>query len=286
MNLFYESIDLHVGNGETTLFWHTPWLDGHKPKDIAPSIFKISKKKSFLVHKGLEQDFWTSNLSFVDGITVDHISEFTNLWTKIQEIHLTNEPDHITWRLSNNGAYSSSTAYLAQFDTTPNSFMIPDVWNNWEPPKCKTFAWLILQNKGWTSDRLLRRGWPNCGPCQLCKREPELAAHLIFKCRYSMRVWNGLKDWLGLADFDTSLWSNFDTLHAWWCAISGAHATRRKRLTSLLLLTASELWNKRNARVFRNVVSMPTLVICNIKSTAALWGLAGAKYLSALMPRE
>jgi hypothetical protein len=286
MNLFYDSIDLHIGNGKTASFWHTPWLEGRKPIDIAPSIFSISKKKNFTVHKGLEQDFWILNLSFEDGITVDHISEFTTAWTKIQHVLLNDEPDHITWRLSNTGSYSSSTAYLAQFDDTPNSYMMPAVWNNWAPPKCKTFAWLILQNKVWTSDRLMRRGWPNCGPCQLCKREPESAAHLIFKCRYSMRVWNGLKEWLGLADFDTSLWNNYNTLPEWWCAISGGNGRRRKGLTSLLLLTAWELWNERNARVFRNVASMPMVVTSNIKSSAALWGIAGAKYLSALMPRE
>jgi hypothetical protein len=209
------------------------------------------------VRIGLEQDFWILNLSFEDGIDVTHIMEFSNLWTKIQEIHLTDEPDSITWRLFATGTYSSSTAYIAQFTATPTSFMVPAVCVNWAPPKCKTFAWLILQNKVWTSDRLLRRGWPNCGPCQLCKREPESAARLIFKCRYSIRVWNGLRDWLGLVDFDTRLWSNFDNLHEWWCAISGAHDRRRKVLTSLLLLTAWELWNERNARVLKNVPPCP-----------------------------
>jgi hypothetical protein len=134
MSLFYDSIDLHIGNGKTASFWHTPWLEGRKPKDIAPSIFSISKKKNFTVHKGLEQDFWISNLSFEDGITVDHISEFTTAWTKIQHVLLNDESDHITWRLSNTGSYSSSMAYLAQFDDTPNSYMMPAVWNNWAPP--------------------------------------------------------------------------------------------------------------------------------------------------------
>jgi hypothetical protein len=55
-----------------------------------------------------------------------------------------------------------------------------------------------------------------------------------------------------------------------WCAISGAHTTHQKGLTSLLLLTAWELWNEKNTRVFQNVASMPTLLICNIKSSAAL----------------
>jgi hypothetical protein len=70
--LFYDSIDLHIENGKTASFWHTPWLEGRKPKDIAPSIFSISKKKNFTVHKGLEQDFWILNLSFEDGIMMRH----------------------------------------------------------------------------------------------------------------------------------------------------------------------------------------------------------------------
>jgi hypothetical protein len=119
----------------------------------------ISKKKNISVRKGLEQDFWISNLSFEDGIAVAQIMEFSNLWINFQEIQLTDEPDSITWRHTATGTYSSSTAYIAQFDATPISFMIPAVWANWAPPKCKTFAWLILQNKVWTSDRLLRRGW-------------------------------------------------------------------------------------------------------------------------------
>jgi hypothetical protein len=270
MSLFYNSINLSIGDGKTAKFWHAPWLDGLIPKDIAPSIFTISKKKNISVRKGLEQDFWILNLSFEDGIDVTHIMEFSNLWTKIQEIHLTDELDSITWILFATGTYSSSTAYIAQFTATPTSFMVSAVWANWAPPKCKTFAWLMLPNKVWTLDRLLRRGWPNCG--------------LIFKCRYSIRVWNGLRDWLGLVDFDTSLWSNFDNLHEWWCAISGAHGRRRKGLTSLILLTAWELWNERNARVLKNVASMPALIISSIKSSAALWGIGGAKYLSALMP--
>jgi hypothetical protein len=43
---------------------------------------------------------------------------------------------------------------------------------------------------------------------------------------------------------------------------------------------------QKNAIVFRNVASMPMMVLSIIKSSAGLWGIAGAKYLSALMPRE
>jgi hypothetical protein len=87
-------------------------------------------------------------------------------------------------------------------------------------------------------------------------------------------------------EFDTSLWGKFDNLHEWWCAIFEAHGRRRKGLTSLLLLTAWELWNERNARVFKNVASIPALIISSIKNSAALWGIAEAKYLSVLLMRE
>jgi hypothetical protein len=56
------------------------------------------------------------------------------------EIQLTDKPDFITWKLSANGTYSSTMAYLAQFDATLTSYMIPTVWANWTPPKCKFFC--------------------------------------------------------------------------------------------------------------------------------------------------
>jgi hypothetical protein len=99
-------------------------------------------------------------------------------------------------------------------------------------------------------------------------------------------VWNELKDWLGLTDFDTNIWADYDSLEEWWCHISGVDGRRRKGLSSLLLLTAWKIWNERNARVFWSVASMPTRVASIIKSNAILWGLVGAKILTALMSRE
>jgi hypothetical protein len=47
MDLFYASINLTIGNGKTVMFWHSPWHQGLKPKDVAPSIFNILKKNNF-----------------------------------------------------------------------------------------------------------------------------------------------------------------------------------------------------------------------------------------------
>jgi hypothetical protein len=117
------------------------------------------------------------------------VVEFVELWSLIIEVQLVEgSNDGITWKLTNSGEYTAASAYNAQFEGMINSYMMKTVWKTWAPSKCKLFAWLVLQNRVWTADRLQRRGWPNCGNCQLCKQEPETVAHMLFKCRYTLRI--------------------------------------------------------------------------------------------------
>lgn len=39
MDLFYKCTTIIVGDVMKTKFWHAPWLNGAKPKDIAPLNF-------------------------------------------------------------------------------------------------------------------------------------------------------------------------------------------------------------------------------------------------------
>ena len=56
--------------------------------------------------------------------------------------------------------------------------------------------------------------------------------------------------------------------------------------STLMMLVAWEIWNERNARVFRNTAAPTTVVITKIKDEASIWARAGAKYLCNIMPRE
>ena len=88
--------------------------------------------------------------------------------------------DKIVWNLTGSGEYSSSSsAYKAQFFGALRPNMNKVVWKVWAPPKVKLFAWLAIQNRLWTADRLEKRG---------CKQTMETAAHLFFQCRLSKRV--------------------------------------------------------------------------------------------------
>jgi hypothetical protein len=76
---------------------------------------------------------------------------------------------------------------------------------------------------------------------------------------------------------DTASWANHAIVKEWWMSFIYLSGVRRKSLVSLIMLVSWEVWNERNTRVFRNVATLPTLVVSKIRGEAALWSLAGAK---------
>ena len=135
--------------------------------------------------------------------------------------------DEITWNLNENGQYSSKSAYKAQFFGATLSPTSSSVWRIWAPPKVKFFAWLAVQNRLWTSDRLAKRGWPNCGNCPLCERVMETVDHPFVNCRYTIRLWGLIKDWFGLHHVDLHYLLS-QSFHSWWGSM-----TSRKGVASL-----------------------------------------------------
>jgi hypothetical protein len=282
MEIFYAATTITLGNGKKTPFWFAPWLEGRKPIDIASLIFAISKRKNWKVSQALCEDAWVTKIALESSFTMEHLSQFIDLWTLISNISLVLEQeDDIVWKLTPDGQYSAKSAYELQFMGATLSSMDKTVWKVWAPPKVKFFAWLANQNRIWTADRLTKRGWPNCGLCPLCKQCTETIDHLLVHCRYTTRLWGLIKVWMGLNDLQPAQWANLD-MAAWWSMMAGG----RKAMASLTLLVSWEVWNERNARVFRAKNAPPQVVFDNIKKEGRLWVIAGAKKLGEMMPRE
>ena len=47
--MFAACTHIQLGNGKKTDFWHTGWIQGRCPKDIAPLLFAKTKRKSGLL---------------------------------------------------------------------------------------------------------------------------------------------------------------------------------------------------------------------------------------------
>jgi hypothetical protein len=54
------------------------------------------------------------------------------------------------------------------------------------------------------------RGWDNCGLFPLCKQTKENKNHLFVYCRFSIRVWEILKNWLGIQGLNPRLWAGLN----------------------------------------------------------------------------
>jgi hypothetical protein len=77
-----------VGNGKRALFWEASWVNGWRPKDIAPLIFDLTKRKRCTVAKALEEFFWVTQINFQGGLSLDHLIQFAKLWEMVQHVHL------------------------------------------------------------------------------------------------------------------------------------------------------------------------------------------------------
>jgi hypothetical protein len=159
---------------------------------------------------------WISKIKMDVEFSIEHIRQYISLWTMLAEATVRDDlEDEITWNLTESGTYSSSSAYKAQFFGAILAPIASSVWKFWAPPKIKFFMWLALQNRLWTNDRLEKRGWPNGRHCKLCNQAFETVNHLLVNCRFTIRLWGLLKDWLGLQQLNLLPWPT-TTLHSWW----------------------------------------------------------------------
>ena len=135
------------------------------------------------------------------------------------------------------------------------------VWKVWAPPKVNFFAWLALQDRIWTADRLAKRGWPNCDVCPLCKRVQECGPHLFYKCRYTRRLWSLVIGKFPMLGLDTSAWPLFETVEDWWASTCVEGMPDRQAKASITMLVSWTIWNKQNIRVFKHKNAPPLILL-------------------------
>jgi hypothetical protein len=111
------------------------------------------------------------------------------------------------------------------------------IWKCWAPSKCKFFAWLLLQNRIWTADRLQQREWPNNYFCQLCFRNLETAHHLFYECPITRKIWDAIATRLGMPQLRPQNWSKTTILEDRWTqTVSTMPKEKRKGAKSILIL--------------------------------------------------
>jgi hypothetical protein len=75
--LFAVTTTIQIGNGAKTSFWHSAWIQRKRPKDIAPAVFSISKRKNRVL-EALTNNNWVRDINLAAQLSVTHIQRFVH----------------------------------------------------------------------------------------------------------------------------------------------------------------------------------------------------------------
>ena len=73
-----------------------------------------------------------------------------------------------------------------------------------------------------------------------------MGTHLLFKCRYSLRLWRLVIQRFGIDNMDTTSWHLIDSVESWWVSTCDVGTTDRKANASITMLVSWVIWNERN----------------------------------------
>jgi hypothetical protein len=248
--LFAAATTVTLGDGLAARFWFDSWMDGQTPFALMPQLFAVSRRKQRTVHEALLDRRWVQDLR--GRVSSELLPDFVRLWLAAERVHLTpGVPDAFTWLLTESGSYSTASAYRLQFLGSTDSPLVTSIWEAWAPAKHRLLAWLIVQNRVLTADRLMARQWPNSYFCPLCRRNLETAEHLLIECPWSRSLWSEVASRFGLSSLRPESWRSLGSLPAWLASFAAAVLADVKTCKSITLMVIWAIWRERNDHIFR-----------------------------------
>jgi hypothetical protein len=98
-----------VGNGQCTQFWNdNVWLKNVPLRICYPRIYNICRDTNMYVSKGAKLGW---QLEFRRMMGLEELDEWEDLMKALEEVNLNQEEDKISWGLSANKIFSTSSLY-------------------------------------------------------------------------------------------------------------------------------------------------------------------------------
>ncbi|WVZ53275.1 LOW QUALITY PROTEIN: hypothetical protein U9M48_004243 [Paspalum notatum var. saurae] len=279
-DLFRACVDIVVGNGESVLFWTDNWLEGLAKEVLAPNLFATVPARFLCrtVANGLHNRSWINDIK--PPLSVDAVAEYVDIWERVQNYALSNQPDKFLWRFTTDHHYSSASTYRACFFGSTSFPGARILWKTRAPPKVKYFAWLAIQDRCWTAERYRRHGLQDTDACALCDQDIESMDDLLVGCCFTREVWFRIFAVLNWSRIVPSGQISF--IDRWLQSRKDLPKSIKRGFDSLTLLVTWTVWKERNERVFRHRARMPGVVVDKIKEEALRWVLAGVSSLGDL----
>ena len=281
--LFQAATVFTVGDGRSTLFWTDRWLQGSCLQDIAPTVFAAvtSRKRRATVAEAIIDDAWVQHIT--TPTTVQLLIEFGKLCDLIEGVQLTPNPDTITWKFSEDQAYSAASAYGAMFLGCSTPLGARQIWKTGAPPRVRFFFWLVMHDRCWTAERRFRHGLQHSSTCVLCDQEVETMDHILLGCSFSRVVWH---IWLCKLHLQDSIVPSQEPALHWWLKNRKLIPKQQRRgFDSFFFLIGWALWKERNAKTFNSSITTAQQLALLVQDEVEAWCTAGFRCLRSLVAR-
>jgi hypothetical protein len=135
-------------------------------------------------------EFWRGGgigLSFRRNFGPEEILEWEELERELEQVSLSDREDSISWVLSPNGQFSTSSLYKHCSFSGVVDVRMEELWSSKLPLKIKNFLWLVFRERIQTVDNLKKKRWKGEEKCMFCL-ECESVDHLLFGCYLAVYV--------------------------------------------------------------------------------------------------
>jgi hypothetical protein len=136
---------------------------------------------------------------------------------------------------------------------------------------------LLIQNRLWSADQVIKHAGQATPICQLCRAQPESCIHIIAQCAYSKSVWAAFSSWFGVPLQEPPT-NNFIRIKTWWrnmLQVKASSVRDEQERMQKLIYTVWHLWKERCRCVFDNKAMAQGDLPPLIKQDTQLWFKAG-----------
>ena len=124
--------------------------------DASSSPIYFSQRRDAYVATVLQSN--PLNIQFRRTLAGNRWEAWLHLVRRLMDVHLSQQPDQLRWKLTRNGVFSVKSMYVDII----NSGIIPrslHIWKVKVPLKIKVFMWFVHKQVILTKDNLANRNW-------------------------------------------------------------------------------------------------------------------------------
>ncbi|KAL2944091.1 LINE-1 retrotransposable element ORF2 protein [Bienertia sinuspersici] len=150
--------------------------------------------------------------------------------------------------LQNWHKFSVKKVYMALSEENSKVFWHRNVWGRLAIPKHKFCAWLAVQERLKTKDRLEKIGVVSDTGCVLCQEASETWSHLFFQCKYSKQLIQEISQWLGARPTAT----NIPRMYRWINRRATASKFQKEVWNAAINASIYHIWQQRNKKIWKD----------------------------------